>query len=78
MNRRQGSFLPHVRVRAINADLLTWVESSKSNLISGGGLYIIYQNNGVQSPFDEAKMYRIFTKEGGYCLVVENTQSIAA
>lgn len=70
--------LPYVRIRAINADIIQFVQNSKQNFITGAGLYLIYKNNGVESPFDEAKNYRVFTKEGNYCLVTEATQSLAA
>jgi hypothetical protein len=70
--------LPYVRIVAINADLIKWVELAKTPYISGGGLYIIYKNNGVESPFDEAKQYQIFTKEGNYALVCEVTKNLVA
>lgn len=63
--------LPYMRIRAINNDLITFTEKAKTKSISGGGLYIIYKNNGVMSPFDESKEYLIFTKQGGYALITE-------
>ena len=63
--------LPYMRIRAINNDLITYTQQSKKKTISGGGLYLIYKNNGVQSPFDESKQYEIFTKQGGYALIAQ-------
>lgn len=76
--QRKGPFLPHTRIRAINKSIEEWVQASKSNMISGGGLYLIYKHHGVESPFDEAKNYQIFIKEGGCCLVTEISKSTAA
>lgn len=54
--------LPHMRIKAINNDLLYWVQQTQIRTISGGGLKIIYSRNGVASPFDESKIYEIFIK----------------
>jgi hypothetical protein len=55
--------LPYMRIRAINNDLHYWVKQTNRKTISGGGLHIIYRQNGVQSPFDESKVYQIFIKK---------------
>lgn len=70
--------LPYARIIAINSDILKWMEVSKKNTISGAGLRIVYKHNGVESPFDDWKQYRIFTKEGNHVLVTEITETIAA
>ena len=69
--------LPQVRIKAINSDLMRYVESSRQNYISGGGLHLVYKNNGVLSPFDEHKQYKIFTKKGSYVLSIEATEEYA-
>jgi hypothetical protein len=72
---RRPSYLPHVRILAINADLIKWVEVSGQPSISGAGLWVIYSNNGVESPFDETKTYNIHIKEGKHVLVTQKEQS---
>ena len=69
--------LPQVRIKAINHDLIRYVESSRQNYISGGGLYLVYKNNGVLSPFDESKQYKIYTRKGQYVLCIEATEEYA-
>jgi hypothetical protein len=65
--------LPHVRIVAINNDLVTYVKNAKKTTIDGASLDYIYSiRNGVKDHgFDDSTLYQIFIREGNYALVTE-------
>lgn len=65
--------LSHTRIKAINEDLIQYVDKAATTRIGGKDIGWIYESrNGVfNHGFDEDKHYNIFVKEGNYALVTE-------